>query len=647
MAGNIRFHNKFHAYTHYTDPVPGIPGSAKDPIASQEFPFLGNMYVAGCLSARGWLDEEGECRKFLFEEDDSCRKVKICGDHMEGALHYSHVKYNTTINYDPQRCEIDFLKDTFKTIVCDAQDYHIMPTSLSAGCVTSVRFVNPSANGDVNLAWHPDMSWLNPRPCILSAGEEAILSMTSFSHNLSNVVCVWKEREYEHEEPFVVYSPTMTFNNNNKTYEIDSCAPITYKFILEDEVDVAKLILNDHTILIANDSNELLWDDTSWQVLSDTLSVQGIPDIYELYTAFPNRRNGRIIDDIFRAKELIDNGNRILLGQTVQFSYSGCTFDLKYTSQGSILFNIAVGGSSLVDTVIPPDILSSITVGETPFVYANGVYKHTPSLVEDGHYSGDSAEEISVIKDRIWSKLVREHDPLYVAGTPKFYTIERHVSGNAEFWVLRIPTGEVIYRNQQKNYPGYKLYPLQNAWYGTASQTIGTAVKLFLDDDTLFQFDGFNYIEGEKDYFVDEYIPLSHTGDAYGPCFVDWEGYYVPTTTVYVVPETTSNTDQPEQIHAFVVPGGGVDVDTPGVMINPTTYTSTTMSPSRYAPGSLIRVFTEPGDTPLPDKYTNTNTGPKSTAMNLPGGTYRVVKKGIKNIPNVSATVCLQLECVD
>ena len=78
MAGNIRFHNKFHAYTHYTDPIEGIPDSALDPIASQDFPFLGNMYVAGCLSARGWLDEDGECHKFLWDSDpQKCRPAKI------------------------------------------------------------------------------------------------------------------------------------------------------------------------------------------------------------------------------------------------------------------------------------------------------------------------------------------------------------------------------------------------------------------------------------------------------------------------------------------------------------------------------------------------------------------------------------------
>ena len=647
MAGNIRFHNKFHAYTHYTDPVPGIPGSAKDPIASQEFPFLGNMYVAGCLSARGWLDDEGVCRKFLFEEDLDCRKVKICGDHMEGALHYSHVNYNTTINYDPARCEIDFLRDTFKTIVCDAPAYHIMPTSLSAGCVTSVRFINPSANGDVDLAWHPDLSWLNPRPCILSAGEEAILSMTSFSHNLSNVVCVWKEREYELEEPFEVYSPTITLNNDYNTYTIDSCSPITYKFILEDELDIAKLTLNDHTVLIANDSNELLWDEVSWEVLTDTLSVQGVPDIYELYTAFPHRRNGRIIDNIFRAKELIDTGNRIHLGQTVQFSYSGCTYDLKFTSKGSVYFSIAVGGSSITDTVTPPDILGNITVGESPYVAANGIYKHDPAHFESKHYVGPQGLINSVIKDRVWTKRVRSHDIHYDANTPKFYTIERHVAGNVEFWICKAPDGVVLYRNQQSNYPGYRTYPLQNAWYATVQNIAGSTIKLFLDTETLYQFDGFNYIEGDADYVVDEYIPLSHTGDYYGPCFTDWDTYYVPETQVYVVPESTSIHDDAERIHAFVVPGGDVDVDSPGVLLNPSTYTATTMSPSRYAPGDLIRIYTEPNTPALPERFTNTATGNKSRTMNLPGGTYKVTKKSIKNIPNVAATVCLQLECVE
>jgi len=51
MAGNARFHNKFHRRGHHTDQSTGYPDSGTDPIASQAEPFLGDFYLAGSLSA--------------------------------------------------------------------------------------------------------------------------------------------------------------------------------------------------------------------------------------------------------------------------------------------------------------------------------------------------------------------------------------------------------------------------------------------------------------------------------------------------------------------------------------------------------------------------------------------------------------------
>ena len=51
MAGNARFHNKFHRRGHHTDPSTGYPDSGTDPIASQAEPFLGDFYLDGSLSA--------------------------------------------------------------------------------------------------------------------------------------------------------------------------------------------------------------------------------------------------------------------------------------------------------------------------------------------------------------------------------------------------------------------------------------------------------------------------------------------------------------------------------------------------------------------------------------------------------------------
>lgn len=51
MAGNARFHDKYHRANHHTTGSPGIPDSASDPIASSAYPFQGDFVVNGALSA--------------------------------------------------------------------------------------------------------------------------------------------------------------------------------------------------------------------------------------------------------------------------------------------------------------------------------------------------------------------------------------------------------------------------------------------------------------------------------------------------------------------------------------------------------------------------------------------------------------------
>ncbi|NBP02280.1 MAG: hypothetical protein EBU90_19600 [Proteobacteria bacterium] len=53
MAGNARFHNKWHRRGHHSSPSVNYPDSATDPIASKEEPFIGDFYLAGSLSASG------------------------------------------------------------------------------------------------------------------------------------------------------------------------------------------------------------------------------------------------------------------------------------------------------------------------------------------------------------------------------------------------------------------------------------------------------------------------------------------------------------------------------------------------------------------------------------------------------------------
>jgi len=653
MAGNIRFHNKFHAYTHYTDPVPGIPDSAMDPIASKEFPFLGHMYVAGCLSARGWLDDDGVCRKFLYDpEPIDCRPVKICGDHMEAALHYSHVDYYSLSSYDPLRLELDFNVHTFKTIICDSTEYHIMPVSLSAGCVTSTRFINPSANGHVDLAFHPYLQWLNPRPCILSAGEEAILSMTSYSESLRDVVCIWKENETEHEEPFIDYSPTITYHDQYLYYNIDSCATVLYKFVLEDVVDIARLDINGTPILVCEDKGDLIWDDTSMQTLTATFSAVKIPDVYELYKVFPARAKGRNITDIRQAKELLDMSKRISYNTVYSTKYNACQYDIKYVDRGSIFFNVASNGADIEGTTPPKKDfnLGKVIIGQSGFLNINGDFNHDMQYYDQG-YVGTAALKRTVLNDRIWSKEVQPHDAAFVSGEPRYYTLERHQSGARSFWLLKDPYGEPLYKNFHTNYNGYENYPLQNGWEPVHTITAGTLIRAYPERIVGQSYDGVSYTPGSKYYITDCYVPLKHSGDYYGACFTDWDTYYLPITAgvaASVVPEDTANTDKSEQVHSFIIPGGTHQVDEPTLIIAHPLPETVSVPNTRFKTGQPIRIYTKPGEKQLPTKYKTSYTGPKSSTMTelSAGGTYIVANKTFKTLTSGSSTVvAIALSC--
>lgn len=56
MAGNARFHDKFHRKNHHTNPTAGFADSATDPIASPSEPFQGDFSLNGKLSASSSID---------------------------------------------------------------------------------------------------------------------------------------------------------------------------------------------------------------------------------------------------------------------------------------------------------------------------------------------------------------------------------------------------------------------------------------------------------------------------------------------------------------------------------------------------------------------------------------------------------------
>lgn len=227
MIGNdlVKYHNYMHGPVHYSADVAtfplsdwgitqqqkdifikSFPGASEDSFASQEHPFSGTMFIQGCVSAKGWLNDEGECVKLATRPITGCKKVEACGDHMRGPLHFSHQDLTiakTLSTYDFRNAEVDFdvNKNTFKTVVCDwsyefSNELHITPKNMKPGCVSTLRIIVPpdAPKSYIKLAFHPDMRWLNSRPIWVLQGFEAIISFECYGTRVRDVYCSYRER---------------------------------------------------------------------------------------------------------------------------------------------------------------------------------------------------------------------------------------------------------------------------------------------------------------------------------------------------------------------------------------------------------------------------------------------------------------------
>lgn len=209
----IRYHSQLHGAVHYTDNITQhyptsavwLSGSAADPQGNRDRPFLGHMFIQGCVSADGWLNNDGSCVR-LARSQPPCRGVKVCGDHMQGYLHFSHMKLTNDTAYDFRNAIVSFEHDkqTFKTIICDfdrpfAHSLHITTTDVKPGCVSTLKIVVPESSraGSVKLTWHPALKWLTERPRLVTRGFIAIISFESYGDKTQDVYCSYREECFE------------------------------------------------------------------------------------------------------------------------------------------------------------------------------------------------------------------------------------------------------------------------------------------------------------------------------------------------------------------------------------------------------------------------------------------------------------------
>lgn len=219
----VKYHNYVHGPVHYTTsvdaigtpelsayglrPIPGLSGTAEDRIASKEDPFLGHMFIQGCVSASGWLSDDGRCVKLAKVQPPSgCnRGVDLCGDHMKGALHMSHLTLTDNpelTGYDFRNGEISFKldKSTFKTVFINydrpfSNVLHIQPTHIKPGCVSTIcfKFGATGPKGYCKLTFHPGMKWLTQRPTYVTKQFPGYLSLESYGDTVEDVYCSYRE----------------------------------------------------------------------------------------------------------------------------------------------------------------------------------------------------------------------------------------------------------------------------------------------------------------------------------------------------------------------------------------------------------------------------------------------------------------------
>lgn len=228
----VKYHNYIHGPVHYTTsvsaigtpelsgygltPMPDLSGSAADGLATEQQPFRGHMFIQGCVSASGWLNDDGTCVKLAkVPALTGCnRGVAVCGDHMRGALHMSHISLTENpalTGYDFRNGEISFElnKSTFKTVSIDyvrpfSNVIHVHPTHIKPGCVSTIRWVFPdnAPKGYCKLTFHPGMKWLTPRPTYITKQFSGFLSLESYGDTVDDVYCSFREECFQVcEEP--------------------------------------------------------------------------------------------------------------------------------------------------------------------------------------------------------------------------------------------------------------------------------------------------------------------------------------------------------------------------------------------------------------------------------------------------------------
>ena len=153
MAGNARFHDKFHSKNHHTSPTIGYADSASDPIASPSNPFQGDFHVNGTLSASGGIIIPESVIVGNITANNAIFDGIVKMDYLSGETTESILSDSPlTIGNGLRTLTIDFLNGCyFKNVVNIASNVYCASGIEAKSLVVDNIIINDNANIDGNV----------------------------------------------------------------------------------------------------------------------------------------------------------------------------------------------------------------------------------------------------------------------------------------------------------------------------------------------------------------------------------------------------------------------------------------------------------------------------------------------------------------
>ncbi len=153
MAGNARFHDKFHSKNHHTSPTIGYADSASDPIASPSNPFQGDFHINGTLSANGGIIIPESVIVGNITANNAIFDGIVKMDYLSGETTESILSDSPlTIGNGLRTLTIDFLNGCyFKNVVNIASNVYCASGIEAKSLVVDNIIINDNANIDGNV----------------------------------------------------------------------------------------------------------------------------------------------------------------------------------------------------------------------------------------------------------------------------------------------------------------------------------------------------------------------------------------------------------------------------------------------------------------------------------------------------------------